>query len=75
MLVAVLKRAGEEIFELLRTLRAVLLPPCCLYIPSCSEYAKQAFARHGALKGAWLSAGRLLRCHPFHEGGLDPVPH
>ncbi len=50
------------------------LPPACRYIPTCSEYAKEALLKHGFFKGSYLAARRLLRCHPFHEGGYDPVP-
>ena len=50
------------------------LPPACRYYPSCSLYAEQALLLHGPFRGLWLSARRLLRCHPFCEGGLDPVP-
>jgi len=51
-----------------------LLPPSCRFYPSCSAYAVTALERHGAAKGSWLAARRLARCHPFHPGGLDPVP-
>jgi putative membrane protein insertion efficiency factor len=51
-----------------------LLPPSCRYTPSCSQYAIEALQRHGALKGSWLTACRLGRCHPFRSGGYDPVP-
>ena len=46
----------------------------CKYIPSCSEYARQAIEKHGALKGTVLAVWRLLRCNPFSQGGIDPVP-
>ena len=46
----------------------------CKYIPTCSEYAAQAIEKHGALKGTILAAWRLLRCNPFSQGGIDPVP-
>jgi len=51
-----------------------LLPHSCRFVPTCSEYAMEAVERHGALRGTGLSAGRLLRCHPFARAGFDPVP-
>lgn len=51
-----------------------LRKPCCRYIPTCSEYALEAVEKYGPWKGAWLALKRLLRCHPFHKGGYDPVP-
>ncbi|MEU7865111.1 membrane protein insertion efficiency factor YidD, partial [Nonomuraea sp. NPDC049141] len=50
------------------------LPARCRFYPSCSAYALEAVAVHGAIRGAGLTARRLLRCHPFHPGGHDPVP-
>jgi uncharacterized protein len=50
-----------------------LLPPSCRFTPTCSEYAMQAIQKYGALRGVYLAARRLLRCHPFHSGGYDPV--
>jgi putative membrane protein insertion efficiency factor len=46
----------------------------CRFTPTCSEYAREAVARHGAIKGAWLAVRRIGRCHPYHAGGHDPVP-
>ncbi|MFN2529998.1 MAG: membrane protein insertion efficiency factor YidD [Pyrinomonadaceae bacterium] len=50
-----------------------LLPPSCRFIPTCSEYAIDAIARYGAVRGSVLAVRRLLRCHPFSAGGYDPV--
>jgi hypothetical protein len=47
----------------------------CRFYPSCSEYAQDAIRYHGAPKGIYLALKRLAKCHPWHEGGLDPVPH
>ena len=46
----------------------------CRFFPSCSCYAQQALQEHGSIKGLWLTIRRLLRCHPWHDGGYDPVP-
>ncbi|MCL1867108.1 MAG: membrane protein insertion efficiency factor YidD [Oscillospiraceae bacterium] len=51
-----------------------ILPRSCRFTPSCSRYACTAFERYGVLRGGYLTVRRILRCHPFNEGGFDPVP-
>jgi hypothetical protein len=50
-----------------------LLPSACRYYPTCSDYMRESVEKHGALRGVWMGVRRLARCHPFHEGGFDPV--
>ena len=75
---SVIKTAAKMVALLLiRAYQALLSPilgPACRFSPSCSEYAYQAIARYGPLKGSQLAMKRLLRCHPFNPGGFDPVP-
>jgi len=49
-------------------------PPCCRYVPSCSVYAYEAVKKYGICRGLFMAACRVLRCHPFHPGGYDPLP-
>ncbi|HBL17522.1 MAG: membrane protein insertion efficiency factor YidD [Elusimicrobia bacterium GWA2_69_24] len=69
-----MRRLLADSFSLLRAVRSTLLPASCRFTPSCSRYAEEALAAHGPLAAAPLVARRLLKCHPFHPGGYDPVP-
>lgn len=60
--------------EAYQRLISPFMPPACRFYPSCSHYAKEAVQRHGVAKGLFLAAKRLGKCHPFHSGGVDPVP-
>ena len=51
-----------------------MFPAKCRYYPTCSQYTLEAVKEHGAIKGTYLGIKRILKCHPFHEGGYDPVP-
>lgn len=67
-------RAVLLFIEVYRVTLAPLIGGFCRFVPSCSVYAEEAIRRHGAGTGVVLAARRLLRCHPFHRGGFDPVP-
>lgn len=70
-------RLREGLLALLRGYQrwvSPALPPSCRYTPTCSQYAMEALAQRGLLAGAALAAWRVLRCHPFVQGGYDPVP-
>jgi putative membrane protein insertion efficiency factor len=67
-------RIAIGLLRIYRYFLSPLLGPRCRFMPSCSEYAMQALHTHGAVRGGWLSARRLCKCHPWHPGGFDPVP-
>ncbi|MDG5473565.1 membrane protein insertion efficiency factor YidD [Jeotgalibacillus sp. ET6] len=63
-----------SIISFYRKFISPLTPPSCRFYPTCSQYGMEAIQKHGALKGGWLTVIRLLKCHPFHRGGIDYVP-
>ncbi len=69
-----LSRLLLALITLYRWTLSPLLGPRCRFHPSCSQYTADAIRTHGALAGCWLGLRRLLRCHPWHPGGYDPVP-
>lgn len=62
------------IIKLYRLTLSKILPPCCRFYPSCSQYGLTAVSRFGAVKGGYLTIRRIIRCNPFSPGGYDPVP-
>jgi len=71
------KRALLVLIRFYRRTISPLRPPCCRFIPTCSEYALEAVEKYGAVKGGWLALRRVARCHPFHRQTsveYDPVP-
>lgn len=66
--------AVAAVFRIYKRYLSPLLPPSCRFYPTCSEYAAQAVEAHGVVRGLALAGRRLLRCHPWHPGGFDPVP-
>jgi len=68
-----LRRMPNALIAVYQCAISPFLPPACRFYPSCSTYARQAIGKYGILKGGALSLRRLLRCHPFHPGGYDPL--
>ncbi|MEB3881970.1 membrane protein insertion efficiency factor YidD [Lyngbya sp. CCY1209] len=69
-----MKRILIAVIKGYKLLISPLLPPACRFQPTCSEYAMEAIGRFGVLRGGWMAIARILRCHPLHPGGYDPVP-
>ena len=67
-----MKRIGIGFIKLYRIVFA-WLPPSCRFEPTCSRYAEQAIDKYGLIKGGWMGAKRIARCHPWNPGGYDPV--
>ena len=67
-------RAVVRLLDIYKRWISPLLPRACRYEPTCSVYAREAVERYGLIRGARLAGARLLRCHPFRPGGVDPVP-
>lgn len=70
-LIGLMMRGMIRLYQLLLS---PVLPPACRFTPSCSSYTMQAIAEHGPLGGSWLGLKRICRCHPWNDGGYDPVP-
>lgn len=69
-----MKRSAVAVIAFYQRWLSPLGPPCCGFVPTCSAYAREALERHGLLRGLGLTARRLLKCHPLHHGGFDPIP-
>lgn len=68
-----MKRLLLGIIQFYRIFLSPLKPPTCRFVPTCSQYAFTAIEKYGAVRGTYLALRRILRCHPFHPGGYDPV--
>ena len=68
------KKIALGLIKLYQSTISKVLPSSCRYTPTCSEYTSEAINRYGIFKGTWMGTKRIARCHPWHEGGYDPVP-
>ncbi len=68
-----MKKIAIAVIKFYRLFISPLKPPTCRFVPTCSEYALQAIEKYGIVRGGSKAVGRILRCHPFHPGGYDPV--
>ena len=69
-----LKKCCMYIIKFYQKFISPMKKPCCIYYPSCSRYAYEAYEKYGGFKGTYLTVWRILRCNPFSKGGYDPVP-
>jgi hypothetical protein len=69
-----MKKLVQAPIRFYRKFLSPLKPPVCRFYPTCSQYALEAVEVHGVLKGGYLAIKRIVKCHPFHPGGFDPVP-
>jgi putative membrane protein insertion efficiency factor len=69
-----MKQIIIAIFRFYQRFISPLTPPSCRFYPTCSHYGVEAVQKHGAIKGGYLTIKRISKCHPFHKGGIDPVP-
>lgn len=69
-----MKQLLLDLIKFYRKYISPMTPPACRFHPTCSQYGLEAIETHGAMKGAYLTVKRILKCHPFHPGGFDPVP-
>ena len=68
------RRGAMQLIRWYQRFISPVLPPSCRFTPSCSQYTLEAMERYGVVRGGWLGVKRIVRCHPFHPGGYDPVP-
>lgn len=69
-----LKKIFITLIRFYQVVISPIKPPSCRFYPTCSQYGLEAIQRFGAIKGGWLTIKRISKCHPFHPGGVDPVP-